>query len=114
MDDNQEFILEGRGSDITCFFREPFVIPTDIYDARLGLKNFTTYNNIPNVELNCNDQLNIKVPGHVYETFTLETGAYELPIIYTQLREWIEVKYPKLKDVKINWKWCYIKSRVHF
>ena len=42
MDVNQEFILRGKGSDVSCDFGEPLIIPTDVYEARLGLKNFTT------------------------------------------------------------------------
>ena len=102
MDVNMEFILKGKGSDISCDFHEPIIIPTDIYEASLGLKNFATYNNIPNVELNKNNQFKVKVPDHDYEIFALDTGAYELSIIYNQLREWIEVKYPKLKNVEEN------------
>ena len=49
-DVNQEIILNGTGSDIAVDFYEPIIIPTDIYDAKIGLKNFITYNNIPNVE----------------------------------------------------------------
>ena len=102
MDVNQEFILRGKGSDISCDFHESINIPTDIYEARLGLKNFTTYNNIPNVEFNRNDQLKIQVPGHEFELVTFDTGAYELSSIYIQLREWIEIKYPSLKNVEDN------------
>lgn len=99
MDVNLEFLLKGKGSDISSDFYEPIIIPTDTYEARLGLKSFATYNNIPNVELNRNNQLKIKVPGHDFEIFTFETGAYELRIIAKQLQEWIEIKYPKLKNV---------------
>ena len=102
MDVNQEFILRGKGSDVSCDFGEPLIIPTDVYEARLGLKNFTTYNNIPNVETNVNNQIKVKVPGKKYQVFALETGAYELKIIYEQMREWIELKYPKLKNVEEN------------
>ena len=105
MDINQEFILRGKGSNVSCDFNEPLIIPTDVYEARLGLKNFTTYNNIPNVEINVNNQVKIKVPaGKKYQIFALETGAYELSIIYNQLREWIELKYPKLKNAEENFK----------
>ena len=85
MDVNLEFILKGKGSDISCDFNEPIIIPTDIFEARLGLKSFATYNSIPNVELNVNNQLKVKTPGHDFEIFALDTGAYELSIIYEQL-----------------------------
>ena len=39
MDVNQEFIFRGKGSDVSCDFNEPLIIPTDVYEARLGLKN---------------------------------------------------------------------------
>ena len=104
MDVNLEFILKGKGSDISTDFHEPIIIPTDVYEARLGLKSFATYNNIPNVESNRNNQLKIKVPGNDFELFTLDTGAYELSIIYVQLCEWIENKYPTLKNVEDNFR----------
>ena len=96
-----EFILKGNGSDISVDLREPIAIPPD---ARLGLKNFVTYNNVPNVTRGYNNQLKIKVPGGEYETFGLETGAYELSAIGTQLYEWIQQKHPELKDVEENFK----------
>ena len=104
MDVHLEFILKGKGSDISCDFNEPILIPTDKYEAKIGLKNFTTYNNIPNVESNVNNQLRIKIPGEEYQLFTLDTGAYELKAIYTQLCEWIGIKYPKLKKVEDDFK----------
>ena len=104
MDINLEFILKGKGSDVSSDFREPIIIPTEVYEARIGLKNFATYNNIPNIEQNQNNQLKVKVPGHNYELFELATGAYELSVIYEQLIEWIEVKYPDLKGVRETFK----------
>ena len=104
MDVNLEFILKGKGSDISCNFNEPIIIPTDIYEARIGLKNFATYNSIPNVDINHNNQLKVKVPGHDFVIFSLDTGAYEMSAINTQLQEWIEIKYPTLKDVDTNFK----------
>ena len=47
--DDLEFIIRGKGSDISNDFYEPINIPIDEYDAKLGLKSFSTYNNIPNV-----------------------------------------------------------------
>ena len=55
MDINLEFILKGKGSDVSSDFREPIIIPTEVYEARIGLKNFATYNNIPNIEQNQNN-----------------------------------------------------------
>ena len=102
MDVNTEFILKGRGSNISCDFSESIFIPTETHDARLALKSFTTYNSIPNVEKNVNNQLKIKVPDGDWRIFSLETGAYELSNIYLQLVEWIELKYPKLNARKIK------------
>ena len=103
-DDNIELILNGKGSDISVDFYEPIVIPTEEYEAKLGLKSFSTYNNIPNVENGRNNSLKIKVPGHDYRVFTLDTGAYELSIISTKIVEWIKLTYPKLEKVEENFK----------
>lgn len=105
VDGNIEFIIRGRGSDISNDFLEPITIPTETYEAKLGIKNFSTYNNIPNIEVGRNNQLKIKVPGDVdFKIFTLDTGAYELSIIAKQLVEWIEITYPHLKNVEENFK----------
>ena len=104
MDDNVEFILKGRGSDISSDFLEPIVIPIETHVAKLGVKNFACYNNIPNIEAGKNNQVKIKVPGGDYKLFTLDTGAYELSTIAEQLVEWIEITYPHLRDVETNFK----------
>ena len=105
MDDNIEFIVRGKGSDISNDFLEPINIPIETYEAKLGIKNFATYNNIPNIEAGRNNRLKIKVPGKMdFKIFTLDTGAYELAIIAQQLSEWIELTYPHLKNVQENFK----------
>ena len=86
-DVNVEIIFKGSGSDID--FREPLIIPTDIYEAKIGLVNFITYNNIRNVEENHNNQVRIKIPGHKYESFAPDTGAYEVLISSTTTRRWL-------------------------
>ena len=97
-----EFILNGNGSDLSIDFHEPILIPNR---AKLGLKNFVTYNNIPNITEGDNNNILIKVPGEKhYETLSLETGAYELSSVCTQIQEWLEQKYPSLKDVGENFK----------
>ena len=103
-DDNIELILNGNGSDISIDFYEPIVIPTDEFQAKLGLKSFSTYNNIPNVEKGRNNSLKVKVPGHDYKVFALATGAYELSIIAIQIVEWIKLQYPTLDKVEENFK----------
>ena len=105
MDDNLEFIVRGKGSDISNDFLEPIIIPIETHEAKLGIKNFATYNNIPNIEDGRNNRLKIKVPGDGdFKIFALDTGAYELSIIAQQLTEWIEITYPDLKDVEENFK----------
>jgi hypothetical protein len=104
MGDTKEIILNGLGSDISCDLFEPIIIPTEEYDAKLGLKSFATYNNIPNIEEGKNNYLKIKVPGDTYRVFSLETGAYELDKINDQIVEWIKLKYPKLTKVDENFK----------
>ena len=103
-DDNIELILNGIGSDISIDFYEPIVIPAEEYEAKLGLKSFSTYNNIPNIENDKNNALKIKVPGYDYKIFKLDTGAYELSMIQTQILEWIKLTYPKLKMVEEDFK----------
>lgn len=103
-DDNIELIVRGNGSDISSDFYEPIIIPNEEYEAKLGLKSFSTYNNIPNIEAGKNNRLNIKVPGHDYQTFNLDTGAYELTLIHKQIVNWISVTYPKLEKVEENFK----------
>ena len=105
MDDNIEFILKGRGSDISSDFLEPIVIPIETHVAKLGVKNFAIYNNIPNIEVSKNNQLKIKIPGdESYKIFSLETGAYELSSIAEQIIEWIEITYPDLEDFENKFK----------
>ena len=104
-DVNFEIILKGRGSDIDINFREPIIIPTNVYEGKIGLKGFVTYSNIANVEENVNNKLRIKVPdSEEYVTFTLETGVYEVASINKQIQEFISQNHPKLKDVSENFK----------
>ena len=104
MDTDMEIVLTGQGSDISCDFYEPIDIPLEGYDARVGMKNLSTFNNIPNVEGGRNNKLKIKVPGQQWKVFTLPTGAYELSVIAEQMQEWIELSYPDLKDVAEKFK----------
>ena len=105
MADEIDLIVKGRGSNISCDFREPINIPTEKYDARLGVKNFSTYNSIPNVEAGLNNKLKIKVPGSTeWEEFTLSTGAYELFIIGEKIIDWIEWHHPHLENVAEKFK----------
>ena len=105
MDDTIEIIVKGKGSDISNDFYEPIDIPTEHVEAKLGIKSFSTYNNIPNIVEGRNNKLKIKVPGQqIWKVFTLETGAYELENISEQIMEWIAVTYPKLENIEENFK----------
>ena len=100
-----ELILHGKGSDISVDLREPIIIPEEVYEAKLGLKSFSTYNNIPNITWNVNNQLKIKVPKATkWDTVQFFTGAYEIKRLNTQLQEWIKTTYPKLEDVDKKFK----------
>ena len=103
-DDNIELILKGAGSDISIDFYEPIVIPTENYEAKLGLKSFSTYNNIPNIEKGRNNCIKIKVPGHDYKVMRLDTGAYELSMLKNQFVEWIKLTFPTLEKVEEDFK----------
>ena len=98
-----EFILKGDGSDITIFLPTPIVIP-DGKRASLGLKNFSTYNNIANVEKGKNNAFMLKVPGKPFRLFELPTGAFELDSICEAIYEFIEEHYPSIKDVREKFK----------
>lgn len=104
MDDHIEIIVRGKGSDIQSDFYEPIQIPYETHEAKVGIKNFATFNNIPNVVEGVNDRCKIKVPGHEYRVFKLDTGAYELKVIAKHMVEWIQVTYPKLEKVEEKFK----------
>ena len=114
--DNVEIIVRGKGSDISTDFYEPINIPVDIFEAKIGLKSFATFNNIPNVVEGRNNKLKIKVPGHDFRVFSLDTGAYELKVIAKQMLEWIQVTYPTLEKVEENFKLIpnYATSKADF
>ncbi len=116
MDDTIEIIVKGKGSDISNDFYEPINIPIERVEAKLGIKGFATYNNIPNIVEGRNNKLKIKVPGQDYQIFALETGAYELETISEQIMEWIGVTYPKLENVEENFKLAanYATSKADF
>ena len=73
-DVNFEFILRGRGSDISTKFSEPIIIPTNLYEGKIGLKGFVCYHSIPNVSQDVNNKILIKVPTTVttHMEFSLE------------------------------------------
>ena len=49
MDDHIEIIVRGKGSDIQSDFYEPIHIPYETHEAKVGIKLFATFSNIPNV-----------------------------------------------------------------
>ena len=101
MDNLIEIILKGKGSKISSDFAAPIIVPSEHFSAQIGVKNFATFNNIPNIVKGKNNQIKIKVPGiKSWAVFSLETGAYELKVIGEQIKEWIKVKFPKLKNVE--------------
>ena len=101
-----EIILQGKGSSISSDFFAPINIPYDAFIAQIGLKNFATFNNIPNIVEGVNNQLKIKVPGdEKWYIFALDTGAYELTVVEEQIKEWILVKHKEvLKNVTEKFK----------
>ena len=46
MDVNTEFILKGRGSNISCDFSEPIFIPTETHDARHTKKSLIKHGTV--------------------------------------------------------------------
>ena len=97
---NMEIILQGRGSDLSVCFQEAIRVPAN-YEAKIGLKNFVTYNNISNVDETCNRIL-IKVPGFDnYELITFDKGAYEVDTLCEKMQAEIQQRHPQLEnDVK--------------
>ena len=103
--DDVEIIVRGKGSEMSTDFYEPINIPTGVYEAKLGIKSFATYNNIPNVVAGKNNKLKVKCPGDKdFKVFKMDTGAYELKVIAQQLLEWIKVTHPTLEKVEENFK----------
>ena len=100
MEDNLiEVILRGKGSRISNDFHEPIRIPADV-NAQIGVKNFSTYNNIPNIVAAKNNSFKFRVPGdRKWHIFAMPTGAYELAVIAKQFEEHLLVKFPHLQNV---------------
>ena len=116
MDDSVEIIVKGKGSDISNDFYEPINIDIERVVAKIGMKSFSTYNNIPNIVRGRNNTLRVRVPGEKWSVVALDTGAYELETISEQIMEWIAVTYPKLKDAEDNFKLLanYATSKADF
>ena len=61
--DDLEIIVRGKGSDISNDFYEPINIPIEQVEAKIGIKGFATFNNIPNILEEHNNKLKIKELG---------------------------------------------------
>ena len=97
-----EFVLKGSGSDISLILPKSINIP-DGHEASIGLKNYSTYNNIPNVQKDVNDSIRVRTPSDAtWKTFQLETGAWELTSIAESLYSWIEHQWPHLRNVRTD------------
>ena len=95
-----EYILSGYGSDISVHFPTPIKICTERYDAKIGLKSFVTYNNIPNIIDNVNNSIKILMPGYEdYITCRIETGSYKIEQIFVAIQQFIKKKRPNLKKL---------------
>ncbi len=98
-----EIILQGSGSDLSVCFHESIRIPAN-YEAKIGLKNFVTYNNMSNVDDTCNRIL-IKVPGSArYQILSFDKGAYEVDTLNAKMQAMIQQDHPDLEDVEKNFK----------
>ena len=96
-----EYIVSGKGSDISVHFPTPIIIDSDRYDAKIGLKSFVTYNNIANVIDKVNNGIKILTPEYDdYITCRIETGSYEIEQISAAIQRFIKEKRPKLKKVE--------------
>ena len=95
-----EFIFKGSGSDLVIRLPKAIHIPEG-HHASLGLKNFSTYNSIANVQQNINNAIRIQTPSDpVWKIFKLETGAWDLDSIAESLYTWIEHQWPDLQNVR--------------
>ena len=85
-----DIVLNGIGSDLKLFLPIPIVIAQN-GSAKLGLKNFNTFNSIPNVHQNVNNTLKIKIPSETnWHVFELPSGSYDLTEINERIWEWLE------------------------
>ena len=92
-----EVVCKGHGSDLTINLPTPL----HVENASIGLKNFSTYNTIANIEKDVNDSVRIRSPGSgEWKLFVLETGAWNLQTIKETLWSWIEHEWPHLTDVR--------------
>lgn len=84
------FILSGNTSDFVTCHNSVMLDPTKNYEA--ALLSLDTYNSIPNVTKNKNNVLKYSTDdGTTWKTIALDTGAYELQAINSEIKRQIIV-----------------------
>ena len=84
------FILSGNTSDFVTCHNSVMLDPTKEYEA--ALLSLDTYNSIPNVTKNKNNVLKYSTDdGTTWKTIALDTGAYELQAINSEIKRQIIV-----------------------
>ena len=84
------FILSGNTSDFVTCHNSVMLDPTKEYEA--ALLSLDTYNSIPNVTKNKNNVLKYSTDdGATWKTIALDTGAYELQAINSEIKRQIIV-----------------------
>ena len=79
------FILSGNTSDFVTCHNSVMLDPTKEYEA--ALLSLDTYNSIPNVTKNKNNVLKYSTDdGTTWKTIALDTGAYELQAINSEIK----------------------------
>ena len=84
------FILSGNTSDFVTCHNSVMLNPTKDYEA--ALLSLDTYNSIPNVTKNKNNVFKYSTDdGATWRTIALDTGAYELQAINSEIKRQIIV-----------------------
>ena len=84
------FILSGNTSDFVTYHNSVMLDPTKNYEA--ALLSLDTYNSMPNVTRNKNNMLKYSTDdGTTWKTIALDTGAYELQAINSEIKRQIIV-----------------------
>ena len=84
------FILSGNTSDFVTYHNSVMLDPTQNYEA--ALLSLDTYNSMPNVTRNKNNMLKYSTDdGTTWKTIALDTGAYELQAINSEIKRQIIV-----------------------
>ena len=97
-----QFIVSGSGSDVETVLPAPLKIPDEAIVSEIGLRSFSMYNSIPNVDMT-NRNLLFKVPSsNNWVKVAYPVGAYELKAVAEHLYEWVENRYPEIKKRVTN------------